>query len=308
MLEDPRPRGAAIDDAATIDRLMDHLHWSLQAFTHRGLGAGAASVEDHAGTRFHFVLSGEIELVHDDVVYRIECGSFALLPRGGSIVIRAERDTRLLSASVELLGTHPLMIRAMPDVLFSYDFRRQEPGLASVLDTIAAEAGRARPGSSAVVAGLTDVAVSAAVRFWLEHGCGSARPWLAAANDHSLGLALAAIHAEPGSPWTVDALARVAHASRSQFAEQFRAAIGDTPARYVTRVRMTHAERMLRNGEPVSGIAYRLGYDSEDGFSRAFRRHSGVAPSRWRREREQAVRVGSAAPIGDDLQAVPAVA
>ncbi len=140
-----------------------------------------------------------------------------------------------------------------------------------------------------MIAGLLNVAVSAAVRSWLEHGCGSAQLWLAAADDRKVGLALAAIHDDPGATWNLAALARVAHASRSQFAEQFRAAVGETPARYVARVRMTRAEDLLRDGHPVGGIAFRLGYDSEAGFSRAFRRHSGIAPSRWRSAERQSV-------------------
>lgn len=288
-LADRTPPGAAIDDARTIDLLMEHLRWSVLALDHRDLVAGEVLREEHDGSRFQFVVSGVIELAHDREAYRLERGDFALLPRGGRVELRAVEGARLVGISIALLGAHPMMTRAMPPVLHSYGFEAHEPGIAALLDTIHREASLGRPGAGSVVAGLTDAAVSASVRFWLEHGCGSARPWLAAAHDPNLGLALAAIHETPGSPWTVAALARIARASRSQFAEQFRAAVGETPARYVTRIRMTQAERMLRDGEPVAGIAYRLGYDSEEGFSRAFRRHSGTAPSRWRRAALQPV-------------------
>ncbi|GAA1955859.1 helix-turn-helix transcriptional regulator [Agromyces allii] len=282
-LAERTPPGAAIDDARTIDLLMEHLRWSVLGVDHHDLPAGDLRREEHDGGRFLFVVSGAIELEHDSGVYRTGRGDFALLPRGGRFTLRAEQDSQFVGISIALLGAHPLMTHAMPPVLHSYGFGQQEPGFAALLETIHREAALRRPGAISVIAGLTDAAVSGSVRFWLEHGCGSARPWLAAAHDHHLGLALAAIHDAPGSPWTVASLARVARASRSQFAEHFRDAVGDTPARYVTRIRMTRAERMLRDGEPVSDIAYRLGYDSEDGFSRAFRRHSGVAPSRWRR-------------------------
>ena len=136
------------------------------------------------------------------------------------------------------------------------------------------EASSARAGSGSVIERLADVVASAAVRIWLERGCGDARQWLAAARDPHLGRALDAIHGDPGSPWTVESLARLAQASRSQFAEQFKDAIGDTPARYLTRVRMERAERMLRAGASVTDIAFQLGYESDAGFSRAFRRHS----------------------------------
>ncbi|WP_395244701.1 helix-turn-helix domain-containing protein [Agromyces sp. MMS24-K17] len=268
---------------------MEHLRWSVIDLGHHDLAAGETRREASDASRFHFVISGHVDLEHDGALYRLECGNFALLPRGGRSTLRAEAPASVISTSLALTSGHPMMTRAMPPVLHSYGFRQQEPGFAALLDTVHREAALGRPGADTMIAGLTDVAVSAAVRFWLEHGCGSARPWLAAAEDRNLGLALAAIHDDPGSPWTVASLARVAHASRSQFAEQFRAAVGDTPARYLARVRMRQAERMLREGQPVSGIAFRLGYESEEGFSRAFRRHNGVAPSRWRRAALQPV-------------------
>ncbi|MFB6611457.1 AraC family transcriptional regulator [Agromyces sp. NPDC056379] len=272
-----------VDDDATIGRFLEHLRWSVIETTRHDLAAGTTRRDRHETTRLHVVLSGTIELERGDEVVDLDRGDIALLPQGGPTRLTASADARVLSATIELVVPHPTMTRAMPPLLAARGFGRTEPGFSSLLDTMHREASDARPGSSTVLAGLTDVVTSAAVRFWLEHGCGTARAWLAAAQDPNVGDALAAIHESPGSRWTVAALARVARASRSQFSEQFRETVGDTPARYVTRVRMAQAERMLRNGEPVAGIAYRLGYDSEDGFSRAFRRHSGIAPSRWRR-------------------------
>ncbi|WP_162238234.1 AraC family transcriptional regulator [Agromyces sp. Leaf222] len=272
-----------VDDAVTIGRFLEHLRWSVIETSGRDLAPGEVRRDTHESTRLHVVLSGTIELVRGDEAVTLDRGDVALLAQGGPTRLTASGDARLLSATIALVVPSPTMTKAMPPVLAARGFGRSEPGFSSLLDTMHREASDARPGSAIVLAGLTDVVISAAVRFWLEHGCGTARAWLAAASDPNVGDALAAIHQNPGSPWTVASLARIARASRSQFAEQFRAAVGDTPARYVTRIRMTQAERMLRDGEPVSGIAYRLGYDSEDGFSRAFRRHSGVAPSRWRR-------------------------
>ena len=284
----PRASGR-VDDAVTIGRFLEHLRWTVLETSLRDLATGEVRRDAHDMTRLHVVLSGAVELAQGDEVVDLDRGDIALLPQGGPTRLTAHDGGRVFSATIALVDPHPTMTRAMPPVVAARGFGRNEPGFSSLLDTMHREATEARPGSGTELAGLTDVVVSAAVRFWLEHGCGTARAWLAAAQDPNIGDALAAIHENPGSPWTVSALARIARASRSQFSEQFRQTVGDTPARYVTRIRMTQAERMLRDGEPVSGIAYRLGYDSEDGFSRAFRRHSGVAPSLWRRTALQPV-------------------
>ncbi|TGV54188.1 AraC family transcriptional regulator, partial [Mesorhizobium sp. M2D.F.Ca.ET.160.01.1.1] len=58
---------------------------------------------------------------------------------------------------------------------------------------------------------------------------------------------------------------------------------GETPAKYVLRVRMHQARQWLaRDGMRVSVAAAKLGYDSEASFSRAFKRVMGVAPSHLR--------------------------
>ena len=81
----------------------------------------------------------------------------------------------------------------------------------------------------------------------------------------------------------MDALARVAHASRSTFAERFRLVVGVPPAQYVLQIRMQRARDLLvRDGWSVARTAVSLGYGSEAAFSRAFRRAVGVPPRTWR--------------------------
>jgi AraC-like DNA-binding protein len=279
------PRPATVGDAARdIDAVIERLHWSVLEFGHRELAAGSAPLDDGPGIRFHYVVAGAVELRNgDEDPLAMQAGDFVMLPGGGRGRLHATRDAGVLSGSLALTGPDAVPTRAMPTVLFTCGFRVDEPIFASLLETMCREAMSDRAGSVSVIGRLADVVASAAVRIWLERGCGDARAWLAAVQDPHLGRALDAIHGDPGSPWTVESLARIASASRSQFAEQFRDAVGDTPARYLTRVRMERAERMLRAGSPVSDIAFRLGYESDEGFSRAFRRHAGVPPSHWRR-------------------------
>ncbi len=54
----------------------------------------------------------------------------------------------------------------------------------------------------------------------------------------------------------------------------------------VNQARMTKAERLLQRGWSVTDIAYALGYGDSANFTRAFRRHHGVPPSRFYRDSE----------------------
>jgi AraC-like DNA-binding protein len=81
-------------------------------------------------------------------------------------------------------------------------------------------------------------------------------------------------------------------ASRSSFAEAFTRTVGESPAKYVARVRMFEARRWIeREGMRASVAATRLGYDSEASFSRAFKRVVGLPPAAVRQKRRDAVAI-----------------
>jgi Helix-turn-helix domain len=60
-----------------------------------------------------------------------------------------------------------------------------------------------------------------------------------------------------------------------------RQVLGRPPIRYLTDWRMYLAEDLLA-GRPVAAVARRVGYDSEEAFSRAFKRARSVSPGAWR--------------------------
>jgi AraC-like DNA-binding protein len=59
--------------------------------------------------------------------------------------------------------------------------------------------------------------------------------------------------------------------------------VGRPPMHYLTAWRMQLATRLLADGTPkVKTVAEAVGYDSEAAFSRAFKKHVGIAPTQWR--------------------------
>ncbi|WP_152047461.1 AraC family transcriptional regulator [Aureimonas psammosilenae] len=175
---------------------------------------------------------------------------------------------------------HPLM-KMMPDVMRAKELMVAEPSIPHLLDAMVAECAMSRVGASGILARLADVMAAQIIRSWVEHGCGNAAGWIAAVRDPQLGRVLAAIHAEPERDWTVSELAALMGVSRSSFAAKFAAILGETPARYVTEVRMHQARQwMLRDRMRIAEAAQRLGYDSEASFSRAFKRIVGSAPGK----------------------------
>ncbi|QQA42295.1 AraC family transcriptional regulator [Pelagovum pacificum] len=76
------------------------------------------------------------------------------------------------------------------------------------------------------------------------------------------------------------ALAASVGVSRFHLTRAFTLRAGQPPMRYVRARRLTLAARALASGrENVTGAGLLAGYDSSEGFSRAFRAWAGVAPS-----------------------------
>ena len=134
-----------------------------------------------------------------------------------------------------------------------------------------------------MVARILDLIFIQILRAWAA-GTDAEPNWLAGALDPQIGLALSAIHRNPGHDCTVEELARTCNFSRSAFAARFVARVGKPPAAYLAYVRLDAATDLLRDTSlPVALIAENVGYTSEAAFSRAFKNRYGSPPARWRR-------------------------
>jgi AraC-like DNA-binding protein len=124
------------------------------------------------------------------------------------------------------------------------------------------------------------------LRLHLASAPAAERGWITALRDPALAPALAKLHTEPQRRWTVAELAAEAAVSRSLLDQRFRDVLGLSPIRYLTGWRMHVAADLLSSTDLTVGqIAHRVGYDSEQAFSRAFKRHLTASPSVWRHRR-----------------------
>lgn len=85
------------------------------------------------------------------------------------------------------------------------------------------------------------------------------------------------------------AIGRAAWLSPYHLLRLFKEAFGETPHQYMTRKRLRHARRLLKDTDlPVSEVCYRSGYQSLGSFSHRFKRHFGASPTEFRCKRSSA--------------------
>ena len=139
-----------------------------------------------------------------------------------------------------------------------------------------------RCGVDSVLSRLGEVLIVRMMRLQIE--AGYTQPGLLAGlSDPRLSRAIVAMHDCPGKVWRNEDLAKLAGMSLSRFAETFLTEVGEPPASYLRRWRLTLARQDIMKGHRVDVVARRYGFTSSEGFSKAFRKHHGETPIALRR-------------------------
>jgi len=270
----------------------------------------------NAGASFHAVTSGTAWLrVDGQDPFQLMPGDLLLLPSGIAHRLSSEREGRCRpfdrSMKEELMT--PEGDLALPGhgatttfvcAAYDYDLDVAQPlmsllphvlhvpadpvagrSTAAIVELLAAEIGVRKAGSRAAVARLTDLLLIAAIRRWSDDRKEEVSPsWLTALRDPVIGRVLALLHDRPADQWTLEKLAREVHISRATLARRFTEEVGEPPLSYLSGWRMRiAAQRLKHSTETVESIAREVGYTSEYAFNRAFSRHRGQPPGRYRR-------------------------
>jgi len=141
----------------------------------------------------------------------------------------------------------------------------------------------ASPGSATLVARLMDVLFARVMKQCLASG-NDGDGWFSALRDPHVGRALGLVHDRPGDDWSVESLAQAVGLSRTRFYQRFSELVGEPPARYLARFRVTAAADLMRTTDmSTAALAASVGYASEDAFVRVFKRYVGKTPSEFRR-------------------------
>lgn len=84
---------------------------------------------------------------------------------------------------------------------------------------------------------------------------------------------------------TLSMLAKRAGYSVAQFERIFKSSLEISPFKYISKLRLTAAAKMLRDGEiKVIDTALNFLFDSHEGFTRAFTKEFGVSPFRYKKK------------------------
>lgn len=267
---------------------------------------------------YHFVVEGRLVVsIEGEPAIEVRAGEVVLLPRNDLHVLGSEDGLAPVSAHdlirpsddgglarvshggggetahivCGFLGSQDLynpVIAGLPRIL-KLDVREgtsREWIDASVRFAVH-ELTRGKFASSSVMSRLSELLFVEAVRHYAATLDNLDAGWLKGLADPRVGRALALMHGDMCASWSAEALAREVSMSRSAFVQRFTNLMGVPPIRYMTLWRLQAAKSQLRESQKTIGqLAYSVGYESEEAFSRAFKREFGLPPARWRDQQD----------------------
>jgi len=268
---------------------------------------------------YHIVLAGAAVLddLDDGPPLRLSAGDILILPRGaahrlhdgsgaapspmrqrlGSAVPIDENDgdgerLDMLCGRFLLSPTHERLLRAYFPERF---VARSEAGaphtsltgtraqLANLVGLMRVESAEENLGGHAMLNGLSAALFTLTMRLASE-AVGAPAGLLALAGHPRLAPALSALFRCPGKEWTLPDLAALCGMSRATFVRHFQQRLARSAADLLTDIRMAVAARELRSSNASAGaVGEAVGYQSEAAFQRAFKKHVGITPARFRR-------------------------
>ncbi len=99
-----------------------------------------------------------------------------------------------------------------------------------------------------------------------------------------IGSVVGYIHQHYAEQMTLDDLARVSLMSRRTLTREFTKALGVSPIEYLIRERINRSVDLLRSGDHrVTEVAFRVGFQDSNYYSRAFRSFFGQSPRDFRK-------------------------
>lgn len=271
--------------ADSISRILEHVGLRASTFYAGPLCGLHDFAADQGVGHLHVFRSGETRVLQkgqQDILVSEPTLLFYPTPLDHRLDIKDSVVADVLCATVSYdIGVENAITQSFPSVIIIPFNALKRIDLT--LTALFAEAEESNLGRQVMLDRLCDILLIQIVRFVIEQKMVSSGI-LAGLAHPRLSKLLVELLENPGQNWTLDTMATRTNRSRNAFATEFRNVVGSTATDFLTSVRITLAQRLLRRRRPIALVAEAVGYSSQPAFSRAFIRELGVSPSEWVRQ------------------------
>jgi AraC family transcriptional activator of mtrCDE len=261
---------------------------------------------------FHIIVRGECLIDRPGhATMRLEAGDILLLPHGGAHVTRGRigagqgsppiateyrngirtRASQGIAITAELIcgrlhfeqASERFLVEALPEVVV---LRTDNPlwrdRFCALVQWICDELEAESPGAIAIATDLATAMFVLMLRQYLAKNP-PVNGLLALLGQRATAKAVVEMLRDLSHEWTLAELATRANTSRATLVRSFCRIANVAPLAFLTELRLAFARRRLATtGDAIAQIAADVGYRGEAALSRAFHRHFGVRPGKFR--------------------------
>ena len=188
------------------------------------------------------------------------------------------------SFSLSTIGAE-LLLRSLPRYILIQSQEHSDPQLEQVIKMLSHEHLATRLGHNSVINSLLKILFICVLRQSTKHLSDGQTGLLRALEYEHLCRALNAIHTHFSADWDLYKLAAVSRVSRAKLANDFSTTVGQSPAKYLSLVRNSESEAMLRMTDlSIKEISHKVGFSRPEIFNRSFSRQFGATPTEYRKQ------------------------
>jgi AraC-like DNA-binding protein len=129
--------------------------------------------------------------------------------------------------------------------------------------------------------GVAEEALTWAIALLFQRHGSNGRPQSDAGCPRTMKSAIQFIHSRSDEPISLEEVSKSAGVGLFHLIRLFRKHLGMTPHAYLTQIRISKSQQLLKHGIPISQIALDVGFSDQAHFTRRFKQLTGTSPAHY---------------------------
>jgi AraC-like DNA-binding protein len=234
-----------------------------------------------------FIQKGCAKFIIDETTYHLEEDDIIYIPQGSTLYCEALTDD-FSFMSIRFTAAFPLIDSEVWSEILGFDskIRCDDPQIKSYFNLIISEKDSARRGKHFMLRGYLELIVGYLINFSEAFSARANKPrriHTDSKNDNRVEIILEYMLNNFKTNISIEEMSRMVNLSSSSLRRLFKLHTGKSPSEFLIQLKMVvAAKRILETDERISDIAYLVGIEDPNYFSRVFKKHFGVTPFSYR--------------------------
>lgn len=234
-----------------------------------------------------FIHKGKAKFIIDEMTYEVEQDELIYIPQGSTLFCEALSD-EFTFTSVRFTAAFPLQDSTIWSEILGFDTKVKcdDPQIGRYFEWMVKEKNAPSRGKNFLLRGYLELIVGYMVNQSEASPNRTRKPKKLktdSKNDNRVEIVLDYMINHYHSNISIEEMSKMVHISSSSLRRLFKRHTGKSPSEFLIELKMVvAAKKILETDERISDIAYMVGIEDPNYFSRLFKKHFGVSPHSYR--------------------------